>query len=493
MKTHKYLLSGLAIFFLLILVSTAVAGIFDDDSENWRRIFGELKKINARLVTLETGKLKAMQRSQEEQLRNIEELKMIIPELRGAIEQNQAQAGNKMDDLSQRIGELESRIQAEQAEIKDQIRKQGRATNRLESGLAVQFEQLKTSMAGDMESFARTNQNNFKNLSNTNSASLEKIIEQLKAQNQNLNDVKKVFTADLIPAMAEQNEETRDALIAGLTELNEKSLNTMIAGFDEAESNNKKMIEILQLSLNEDMEAKNRVEFLGENLEKTGNNIILIQETLVKLRDILAGQMDTLAASQSNLETLVENDIKNTEIVHKNLGVADQKINALAEGFKALNIQTAAVTASLGTMKGDVAASTAEVKAFTTQSESQLNNLLKSTKDLIAKVGTQSGQANLSLKNIERQLKSVDVANEKLSKLIGILKSIVAEQGRIDKVLRGQTLLSKSHQGIKTTQAQIRKAQADAKKALSDLARKANVNISRNDAIKKSLADLKKK
>ncbi len=46
-------------FFLLLLVTlvplNASAQLFGSDEENWKKVFRELKKINSRLVTLETS------------------------------------------------------------------------------------------------------------------------------------------------------------------------------------------------------------------------------------------------------------------------------------------------------------------------------------------------------------------------------------------------------------------------------------------------------
>ena len=51
--------STLSFLLLLILLSpaTAFAQLFGSDEENWKKVFLELKKINHRLVTLETEEL----------------------------------------------------------------------------------------------------------------------------------------------------------------------------------------------------------------------------------------------------------------------------------------------------------------------------------------------------------------------------------------------------------------------------------------------------
>ena len=60
-----------------------------------------------------------------------------------------------------------------------------------------------------------------------------------------------------------------------------------------------------------------------------------------------------------------------------------------------------------------------------------------------------------------------DLSNEKLSRLVDILKSVVVEQ-------------AKSHEEILTNQKKIMEA-------LKDLRRKANVNISRSDDLLKKI------
>ena len=61
------------------------------------------KKINTRLVNIESGKLKMVQRNQEDLIRQIEELKLIFPELRGSMEQNPSHFNEKFDGISQRL------------------------------------------------------------------------------------------------------------------------------------------------------------------------------------------------------------------------------------------------------------------------------------------------------------------------------------------------------------------------------------------------------
>ncbi len=86
----------------------------------------------------------------------------------------------------------------------------------------------------------------------------------------------------------------------------------------------------------------------------------------------------------------------------------------------------------------------------------------------------------------------VDLASEKLSRLIEILKTIVKEQAKLDPVATALSAIQKEQKALQKAQAGFIKDQAAIKEALADLRRKANVNISRSDDIKKTLGQLKK-
>jgi hypothetical protein len=441
--------------------SYAQAGIFDDDTQNWRRIFAEIKKINARLVTLETGKLKMVQKNQEDQLRQIEELKVIIPELRGALEQNQSHANSKIDGMVQRLGMMEERIQAQKLEILEQVTANSSASKGIEAGLSTQFQELKTQLAGDMETFAKNNQENMGLLSKSNGESLAKVVDQLKGQNKNLNEMKQVFASEVIPAMAKQNQESREVLANVLAKVNEKNMTTMTAGFEAGKVRNTKMIEILQQSLQEDQEAKSNVDILNRNLDKVNGNVLVTQETMAKLRDILGSQLDTLIRNQDNIKATVDLDIKNTEIIHKNLGIADQKMKAMADSFKSLHQNSSNASAAIISVKDEISSSNAQIQDLYVQTGTKLSDLTKATRNLATHASTQSGQSGQSLEKISNQLATVDVANQKLSKLIEIMKTLITEQGKIDKVLNGQSQLSQNHRDIQVAQGQIMKAQKE--------------------------------
>ena len=92
----------------------------------------------------------------------------------------------------------------------------------------------------------------------------------------------------------------------------------------------------------------------------------------------------------------------------------------------------------------------------------------------------------------DSNLDKIDLANEKLSRLIEILKAIATEQDKLGQFVKVQSGLNKAQKGLSKAQEGIIKNQESIKEALADLRRKANVNISRNDDIKKTLGEIKK-
>jgi hypothetical protein len=84
---------------------------------------------------------------------------------------------------------------------------------------------------------------------------------------------------------------------------------------------------------------------------------------------------------------------------------------------------------------------------------------------------------------IDKKIKSnqikVDLANEKLNRLMEILKAVVDKQIELEEE-------QETHQSIFKT------SQQDIMESLADIRRKSNINISRNEDIKKMLREIKK-
>ena len=63
------------------------------------------------------------------------------------------------------------------------------------------LEKLKNSLAIDMESFSKVNVRSFSNFNKGNQTALGKVIEQMNAQNNRLEDTNSIFKSELIPAI----------------------------------------------------------------------------------------------------------------------------------------------------------------------------------------------------------------------------------------------------------------------------------------------------
>jgi hypothetical protein len=140
---------------------------------------------------------------------------------------------------------------------------------------------------------------------------------------------------------------------------------------------------------------------------------LFTRETMVALKDILDKRLVEIDKTQQALQMQNDKSLQNVDLIKQNLLVADQKINKLAEVLKILQIQ-----------------------------------------------GSEVGRAKS------------DLINEKITRLIEILKAIATEQGKMEKLIASQ--------GGKGSNKKLMDA-------LADLKRKANVNISRNDSILKKL------
>jgi len=553
MKTHKLL--WVSIFFLVLVFSsqTASAGLFDDDKQNWRRIFGEIKKINARLVSLEMGKLKALKSAQQDLSRQIEDIKSLLPNLQGSVEQSQAEVSGYFKTTNQKLADIEMQIKLEiiknvkqqlaklDQQIASQLNRQKIANDQFQDNLAEKFRDLKSGMAADMENFAKLNQKNSQELARLTRDTLAMV----NTQKQSLDKTNEIIKSELIPQISTEMSKTSNALLASVSQARKENKEALRAGLSGIEAKNQKLLEVLERNLKEGEATRGNIELLSKNMGTTNKNVVLIHDDIVKLKDGMVQQMGTLSKGQQNLAVQVSASSqkmdKQIEIIFRNMRVADEKINKI-------------ITSS------------SELATHSRELAIQNNEMGQSITQLV----THSGQVNQSLKNVGQALQTiqgglanVDNVNEKLTTLIGILKTIAAEQGKFAEVITGQSEIKqfqmelnqvqvkmsqaqaemsqaqfqmgknqgvinqtqldekqileqtnqhqarilKAQEEIKSSQIQIIKAQGeirsaqrqtlktqfDVKRNLADLSRKANVNISRNDAIRKTLANLGKK
>ena len=456
--------STLSFLLLLILLSpaTAFAQLFGSDEENWKKVFLELKKINHRLVTLETVEIDSLKNHLENLLREIEEVKYTVPQLQGVVELNKSETLSGLNKTNAKLDDLT-------AEVKNQVLSKIHQQNKT-------LELFREGLAQDMEKFEQTSKTNFQNFSVVNNKTLGQVVQQLEAQSattkKGFDETIALFRTDVIPAMAEENQTNRKIIIAQLTQANkdtQKNLETFSAKNQQL---NQKLIKILQESLKQELETKPLLDAIKKDMG-------VIQEILVGTNQDIAGNHSVIAEVK-----------KAMVITNKNLIVADEKTNKLAESLKALQVKNRVSNEALGALKAGLE----QAGEFNKLADKKFNKLI----DLSSKLAVHStelessvtGQLKDSAQKEDTRTTKVDLANEKLSRLIEILKAVVKEQAKLDPVAKALSDIQKKQKALQKAQAGFIKDQAAVKEALADLRRKANVNISRSDDIKKTLGKL---
>ena len=456
--------STLSFLLLLILLSpaTAFAQLFGSDEENWKKVFLELKKINHRLVILETVEIDSLKNHLENLLREIEEVKYTVPQLQGVVELNKSETLSGLNKTNAKLDDLA-------AEIKNQVLSKIHQQNKT-------LELFREGLAQDMEKFEQTSKTNFQDFSVLNNKTLGQVVLQLEAQSattkKGFDDTIALFRTDVIPAMAEENQTNRKIIIAQLTQANkdtQKNLETFSAKNQQL---NQKLIKILEKSLKQDLETKPLLDAIKKDME-------VIQEILVGTNQDIAGNHSVIAEVN-----------KAMVITNKNLIVADEKTNKLAESLKTLQVKNKVSNEALGALKAGLE----QAGEFNKLADKKFNKLI----DLSSKLAVHStelessvtGQLKDSVHKEDTRTTKEDLANEKLSRLIEILKAVVKEQAKLDPVAKALSDIQKKQKVLQKAQADFIKDQAAVKEALADLRRKANVNISRSDDIKKSLGKL---
>lgn len=384
---------------------------FGDDSRKLERILLEIKKINTRIVEkvipqihntnlaiekihtefdqvkAEVKKVKSGNKTVNEQM---DILSSVIPAMQGSMEQSQVQTMQEIQSLGKRLNKLEAQIKSARGKSAQQQKAELEA---IKKEINTNFLGMKEGMAKDMERMAQINQGAFQDLVKSND-------KRLNEQNNRVDKSIAVMTE--IAKGGSQTNETLASLQAGVME-NSKALSTQ----------NKKIIDILSKTLQEQESASTKMDALGGNQSKSDENVKFTRETMVALKGILDKRLVEIDKTQQALQAQNDKNIQNADLIKENLVLTDQKINKLAEAIKIVQIQ-----------------------------------------------GSEVGRAK------------ADLINEKIARLIEILKAIAEEQGKMEKLIVSQ--------GKKGNNKQIMDA-------LADLKRKANVNISRNDSILKKI------
>jgi predicted nucleic acid-binding Zn-ribbon protein len=451
---------------LSVFASDASAQLFGGDDKKWERVLLEVKKLNTRIVEqvipqfdkinaevkqmkTELAKIKSqvgnVQSGSRAMNQNVDTLSNMIPGIQATMEQNQAQAMREMQALSTRIAELEGKIKAEQER---QAQSQQATLDAIKQEVGANLQTLKDGMARDMEQIAKLNQGSFQDLIKNNEKHLNE---------QNMRVDKSIAVMTEMAKGGAKNSEVLSSLKTALIE-NSKALSEQ----------NKKIIDILSKSLKEQETSSARLDVIGGNQSKADENVKITRETMVALKGILDKRLAEIDKTQQALMTQNDKAMQNTDLIKQNLLVADQKINKLAEGLKAIQTQEVNAGGSIVAVKDQLV----QIKDINRQTDEKFAKLVDTTKTLAANAGEINNKVDASLQKLEQGKAEAELSSVKISKLIGILKAIAEEQGKLE-------LLIASH-GSKGDNKKILDA-------LEDLRRKANVTISRNDSILQKL------
>ena len=259
----------------------------------------------------------------------------------------------------------------------------------------------------------------------------------------NFEGTKGLFISQLIPTIKDNQVKVHDDLLAS-RKTNDEALKRLS---DENQKMSKELSSILRENLIQGVDTKNQVESIDKNVA---------------------------AASQ------------NIAVNNKNLMLADEKINKLAETMKSLQAQHFASSATLEALKKDLI----KAQEFDQLADEKINKLIKNSTQLTVHANqlekTVINELQQSLSKADSSQDKINLANERLTLLIEILKAIAKEQDKLAQAVKVRSGLNKAQAGLIKNQESI-------KEALADLRRKANLSLSKSDNIKKTLGAMKKK
>ena len=514
-------------------ISKAGAG----DEEFHLKILEALKRMNVRLVRMETNKLRSLKAVQESLLNQVMALRTSLEQIQSTGEMNKAEMLASVGGVKTKVLDVESHLMNEVMQAFDG---QNREDKRYLAQFQTLFSQLKDSLATDMEGLSKANQQQFKVFGEANNKQLQQIVSVLEEQNKKLLQTQALFKTDLIPALDTQSEVTRQALLTELSQAREVQKNFLesnhkqiLASLGTVEEKNKALIEILKKSILVDEATKSLAETIQENVGGANQNIDQARKMIALLQEVLVQRMKNAAKTETTLKVRLDEDLaeikNNQKMVTSRLetlvSLSDQINKQSAQMEK--NIQKSVVSASdqinkqsiqmeKSIQQSAVSASNQANKQFS-QMENSIQQSVVSTSNQVNKQFSQMEKGinkaiNIAANSTKAQ---TDLSNEKLSRLVDILKSfaveqskidqelqaLTASQGKVDQVLEGQKKfdivlqsqkkVEKVLQGQKlgsiSTEETILTTQKKITEALKDLRRKANVNISRSDNILKKL------
>ena len=151
------------------------------------------------------------------------------------------------------------------------------------------LEQLKNSLATDMESFSKVNERYFSNFNKGNQMALDKVIEQMNAQNKRLEDTNSIFKSELIPAIEQElkkNNSRFDKLAKDMksrSDLSNEKLSRLVDILKSFASEQTKIDQVLGTILTNQQQIKAA---LADLRRKANVNISRTEDVLKKVKKI---------------------------------------------------------------------------------------------------------------------------------------------------------------------------------------------------------------
>ena len=466
--------------FIVLIPLNASAEMGDKASKKWPQLFKQVRLIEEHINNLEVIQIKGLQNQLEDLLRQIEEIKQSVPQLQNVVELNKIETLAQVNKVETKISDLGAelknqvlfkinqqkkildKIQEDQKKLKlglaqdierfEKLNKENFQTklsqqNKILNNIREDQQKLKLGLAQDLEKFEKLNKENFQSFALGNKSNLEMIAQKLDSLDEttikNFEGTKGLFISQLIPTIKDNQAKVHDDLLAS-RKTNDEALKRLS---DENQKLSKELSSILRENLIQGIDTKNQVESIDKNVA---------------------------AASQ------------NIEVNNKNLRIADEKINKLAETMKSLQVQHFASSATLEALKKDLS----KAQEFDQLADEKINKLIKNSTQLTVHANqlekTVINELQQSLSKANSSQDKINLANERLTLLIEILKAIAKEQDKLAQAVKVQSGLNKAQAGLIKNQESI-------KEALADLRRKANLSLSKSDNIKKTLGAMQKK
>ena len=423
----------IVIFFVMLAQASFFSKAEASDEDYHIKILEALKRINIRLVRIETNKIASLKSIQASLLNQIMAIRTSVEQIQATGELNKSEMLASVQGMKTKILDIESHLRNE---VMREFDRQNREDKQYRTQLKDNLAQLKDSLATDMEGLSKANQQQFNVFSETNNTQLQQIVSALEEQNKKLLQTQALFKTDLIPALDTQSEETRQALLTELSQARvvqknflESNHKQTLASLTTIQEKNKALIGVLKkiIVVNETT---------NQNMDQTKEMVGVLKVRLDKgLTEVKSNQ--TTATSQLETVVSLSNQIKKQS----------------------------------GQMKKSIDKSLVGASKESVQMEKRMNTAI-----------------NLVGNSARAQ---ADLSSEKLSRLVDILKSFAVEQGKIDQALKAFSVDQGKVDQILQEQKKLDVTQKKITEALKDLRRKANVNISRTDAILKKIRNRK--